>query len=261
MASQPPGPSQGKQRHPPHHRCHLPHPCPHSHPLVIVVVVSPVPVPVPIPLSLSSLSPLSLSLSPSPSPHHRRCVTVVPVSLSFLCHCRSCVTVVPVSLSFLCHCRSCVTVVPVSLLFLCHRPPWCRRPVSSLSCCVGICQAHLVVIVFMVLAWTHCHVVVVVLAWTCCHCHCCHIAVAFAMGILSLSSSSCWREHIAVHVLLTSSLVVQVVVVAVSLTLVVGCPGSCGRGRGCTVDARSNKQSARRCHHLPDIMVWLWPLC
>ena len=182
MASQPPGPSQGKQRHPPHHRCHLPHPCPHSHPLVIVVVVSPVPVPVPIPLSLLSLSPLSLSLSPSPSPHHRRCVTVVPVSLSFLCHCRSCVTVIPVSLSFLCHCRSCVIVHPgvVVPCRRCHvvlafaRPillslsSWCwhgRTAMLLLLCWHG--RAAIVVVV--ILLWH--------LPWASCHCHLHHVGV------------------------------------------------------------------------------------
>ena len=186
MASQPPGPSQGKQRHPP------------LVPL-IVVVISPIPVPIPIPSSLSSLSPLSLSLFPSPR-HCCRClpcpcpcshplvivvvVSPVPVpvpvpipSSSSLCHG---VTVIPVSSSTLVSSSRVVLAFARPILLSLSSWCWHGRTAMLLSLCW---HGRAAIVVVVMLLWH--------LPWASCRCHLHHVAVAFAMGILSLSSSSC----------------------------------------------------------------------
>ena len=76
-------------------------------------------------------------------------------------------------------------------------------PLSSSPCHSGICHACLIVIVFVVVvaAPSTLVFVVIVVVLACTHCCCCHhLAVAFAISVSMLSSSSCSHGHAAVIV-------------------------------------------------------------
>jgi len=113
------------------------------------------------------------------------------------------------STSSLCWCGR-VAVVVVSPWYL----PWASRrrrrlryvgvdPLPSSSSHLGICHGRFDVSVFVVLTWTRCRRrcchLFVMLVWT----RCCRrrLALAFAIGVSTLSSSSIWRGHAAVLVM------------------------------------------------------------